>query len=381
MGMVDRGIASDLARLELIRLWLDRQRGFSSAVPYQLIDCPTVIYDLTGEPLFFDFPFVNNSDKIRGSIRVGATYDLPTTVVSIADVTRHLGEAVSGRLVCYAYPRIGFEDESGKLRDAATGEVVPAQGRVERLPTSEPDREGFIRWSLLEYLRQKEANGSADSWAAVEELVGEVRGSDPSLLQAGFRGTRDDLFRRLSPLAQASPLLAPSREQLVRYSSRGKGHPCFELRAQETMWTCAPASARMILAYYRYSFGEDEIAARMGTVPGYQGGTTRSAQAPAITAITGGAVQSASRDFDWPTLSGEIVANRPVKVGERGHAKVCIGFAEQLNGQGGVRARWLRIVDPYPTVVAGSHLGHYYLEDIALGVNEDLVTARLSALP
>ena len=85
------------------------------------------VYDLNGEPLFYDFPVFSSEREPLGLIRTGASrvigipvlsaylgatrWDAHRAIAKASEVVEkeYRGKVISIRLVCYAYPKLGID--------------------------------------------------------------------------------------------------------------------------------------------------------------------------------------------------------------------------------------------------------------------------------
>jgi hypothetical protein len=376
---VEKNRAMEHALMTFRRAWAGKVAGFESWGAVELDPDPLVIYDLNGEPLFFEFSAMDGK-KPFGRIKTAATKRIGATVPTVEfgprpwDPARGTAEAkkkakklypqakIEGvELVCYSYPKIGVRVElKGKklgekslIFDIADGTLVT------RFGADEP--EGQTAWSFLDQITPWQAEEQIRLWDLRDEERKVARTKTRKLFARGFTAKEAEKVKKtfLVPSKYIIPFFS---SKILKFSPRCDTHDCFELYGQKTSVYCAVATGQMILDFYRYHFNQDDIATAMGTGAG---GTSNSGQVAGYQSLSKNClVATYDTSAAWSEAKAEIDANRPVKSGIPGHARACAGWKRQniwIIGQ--PPKRWLQIYDPWPwsaDICAG---GQVYWED------------------
>lgn len=338
--------------------------GLADWAPGKLDRTPQVIYDINGQPLFYDFR-VSRGDATLGYVRVAASRLLGSSVVlsemgerkwSFESAARKLAPKVrkafagakvlSPKLVCYSYPTklaVQFDiDGPGQKRRAIFD--VASLARVPETGEADDRREGFVAWSFYDSLSDKERKRRLARFKRVD--------ADVTRLSARLR--RNILAART--LAGVVDILKPAFRRtvtkLLQYCNHyaythGRSHHCFSLHGQQVDDYCAVATCQMILCYYRYYYSQDDIAPALGY---NAGGGCPPDQSPGYKSLTCNHLDSS---FDssptWEKARDQINLLRPMKSGVPGHARACAGYSytRWLFGAG-LQDKKLYIYDPWP---------------------------------
>lgn len=303
-----------------------------------LRDDPLVIYDVSGDRLFYDFPLLAGDAPV-GYVRTAADARVGTPVVSVersprpwdpaaatAAATRRAGEegatvVYETRVVCYCYPKLGIqitvEGSDGERRtqifDVASGSLV---GEETDDPSDQVGVESYL--------------AGLDVEARLADFA-ESRGPIAQLVAPGEPVNLPKLLAE----ASAEVWLDPACRKTL-------GVPMY---AQITDYNCVPASAEMVLDHYGWNFTQAEIAHAMGTTPG---GTSYAGFVAGIATLTKGTMTPNQPDINWTRaqqwdlVTSELAANRPVFTQMPGHYRVCLAFVSVLFFQ------MLHIHDPWP---------------------------------
>jgi|GEM_PF-2795752 len=324
------------------------------------------VYDLTDVVLFYLFPARIPGAARPGWVRAAAHELVGPPVLAIetpqtlwdpdAALERALTRAQeqfpqtftdTARLVCYSYPKIGVRVA---LRDAGRRSVIYDAVSLEEIPNLGPgEPEGFAAWS---YYQTIVAPRPHERMLIFRQADAELRAAQerlPALLAENLDPqTMVELRQALEGHLDVN--VGPTSSRVLKYSLRCDSpgtHDCFALYAQRTDVFCAVATAQMILDFYRYEFTQDAIAAEMKTGPS---GTGNAEQRVGYETLSrSGLVATIDSTPTWAEAKAEIDANRPVKSGIEGHARVCTGWMRE-NATLSVRPprQWLQIHDPWP---------------------------------
>jgi hypothetical protein len=333
--------------------------GMAAVAAAEIVDPPLTIFDLDGEPLFHDYALVDDWGAVVGTVRAAANKLLgspivsisheppgwdPASAVSMANESLHAdtpkATAVSARLVCYAYPKIGVEltytvgrRKSSELFDAASGTPVAS---------SKSEANQFTRYSLVATLKRQSA-ARLKAFRAAESVVSKL----PDVSGAPLRNPWPVTSIPITSIywtRQATVLLSP----YCSGSPIGLTH-----YAQITNYFCVPASAQMLLEHYGWNYTQNQLATAMGTSAA-QGGTTGSGLTTGFASMTNNQFSltfdsAASHSQQFADAVAEIDANRPLFTQVPHHYRVCVGYSELVTlFLGSVSQQLLYIYDPWP---------------------------------
>ena len=339
------------------------------------------IHDLNGEPLFYEFGVQGRGGEI-GRIKAAASRLVGTGVVTVEQGARHWdpdtatkmalerakdlyprSKAEAKEFVCYCYPKIGIRVEiyGGKGReqgsvifDVSDGSLVTQFG--------DDGIEGQMAYSFLDSFDAHEGHARMSRYDAEDKELDAAREQTPRMFDRDLG--RDEIAKMKVEFAlQSSYTLFPFyASRVLKYGPRCTPHDCFELYAQQTNVYCAVATGQMILDFYRRYFDQTVIAAAMGTGAS---GTSNNGQVAGYESLSNGCLDATyDGSADWAEAKAEIDANRPVKSGTPGHARVCTGWKRQNFWLFGTQPKkWLRIHDPWPWNSNICNGGAVYWED------------------
>ncbi|MCU0632544.1 MAG: hypothetical protein MUC66_06180 [Methanolinea sp.] len=187
MGLISEDHVKDLAQAALIEFVLSgspepNADGWEGA---SIHPEPLIIYDLNGEPLFYQFDVVEHEVPV-GTIKIGASRVLPSSIMTIGFKPRYWDSQqlnknameyfskecpectlVSTIPVCYSYPKIGqkvvFQNPNNTvlnevILDAATGEYV----------------ERNTAWSYYNGVSESDLKKNRDQWIREELIHGQI---------------------------------------------------------------------------------------------------------------------------------------------------------------------------------------------------------------
>lgn len=320
---------------------------------------PETIFDLSGEPLFYDFPVISPRRTKVGLVRASANRVLgvgaPALYVgapawNLRDAARRARrlagrehrEIIESLPVCYAYPKLGIEvrwhdgvrQQGRTIYDAGDLTVVPER--------SEPDLRGPGTWSVYDNLTDEVARRAVDEYARYDDLTDEVLGRLGIVLP---RGTLElvhwDLLQNLV---------------VAVLSFWRTAHLGLTLHGQETAYWCTVATGQMLLEFHGYSYTQSQIATAMGTGTS---GTSWAGEEAGLESLTKKQYDAGS-DFQ-PTFAkakAEIDAQRPFDYSYSKHSMACAGYRQQQIFVLGTKADdALEIYDPWPPTTASGKGG------------------------
>lgn len=299
----------------------------------------TLIYDLNGQPLFYDFPVLSSQREQVGTIRASASRVLgvpaPTTYlggprwnVSRAILWAHKyveselgGKVIDSQPVCYAYPKLGiavnWEDPKGRAQrtviDVGDYSVVP-----ERV---EPEMRGPGAFSVYDNIPEKVVPEAIEKFALYDKLVEELQERAGLDLAAPLE--LDELHTVQTSLIR---LMSLYTTKILTFCTHGYSHECFRLHPQETGHNCVPATGQMILDFWRYYYLQSDVASAMNTS---SWGTGWTDEVNGLESLTCGHFDA--QDDHTPTfdkVKAEINANRPFDYSYSYHAMACAGYRQ-----------------------------------------------------
>lgn len=379
LAPVEKDQAIDHATMTFRRAWAGQIEDLQSWDTVELDPEPLIIYDINGEPLFYEYSATDGKKQI-GRIKASATKRLGSPVPTLElgprpwDPGKGIKQATDNakkafpkasikatQLVCYSYPKIGVrvdlagsgQPQKSLIFDVADGTMVDRFG-IDEL-------EGQCAWSYLDHLSPAEEESRIKLWDLRDQEREVARKKNLKLFSRGFTA-KEALNIKQTFVVESRYIIPFYSSKVIKFGPRCSPHDCFELYAQHTSVYCAVATGQMILDFYRYYFDQDDIATAMGTGAT---GTGNTGQVAGYESLSNNClVATYDTTATWTEAKNEIDANRPVKSGVPGHARACAGWKRQnifLIGQ--PPRRWLKIYDPWPwnaDICAG---GQVYWED------------------
>jgi len=354
---------------------------------------PTVIFDLSGHPLFFDFAVVLGrrplgyariaANQLVGSpgvaLELGARqWDAESAQRKLGSVLRRRfprAQASKPRLVCYSYPKLGLMYELSGSRvpprvifDVASLDVIPERPK-------RPNSEGAYAWSFLESLTDNERSRRLDRYRRHEKARRSLSASARRKLTAAksFPGMLDLIRFKLKKTISRTLQYCDHYDE-----TEPRSHHCFSLHAQEVNDYCAVATCQMVLCYYRYDYTQDDIAPDLGYSSGSGCPSDQSGGWETLTCDHLDASYDTSPT--WEKGRDEIEALHPFKSGIPGHARACAGYSYSSwswPAIGGADKK-LYIYDPWPWNADLKLGGAVYWEDWDTIEHTNYVTARVN---
>ena len=370
---VDRNAARTHAQLQLYSGVATHSRGYAGWDRAKVGSKPTVVYDLSGLPLFYDYT-VHRGRQRTGFVRTSANRALGSPVIStqVTPLGWDMGSArrewaklletkydgyTPGRtrLVCYSYPKLALAAEIRAPKGGSRTLLMDVGDYTEIPPEPGPIYEalGQIPYSVLGELPDELGQKGPSSWNQEDE---EVRG----LIDRAKGALGQDQMYGVAPASRLETIERTYREfelikfysekvlDFCRHSGECHDHECFCLHPQENSVHCARASAQMMLCYWRYCLSQHELAVAFG-VPDSQG-TPPSAIVPGLESVTNNCFDATYHSsVAWSTCTAEIAARRPFMICVPGHARACAGTRTwNIWVVNTAQPRYLYIFDPWP---------------------------------
>jgi hypothetical protein len=351
-----------------------RFQGFEGWEMGRMASRPTVVYDLSGLPLFYDFP-VRRGRSYLGFIRTAANKALGDPVVSTNVMSpgwdmntakselrklvrkKYPKETLRGiRLVCYSYPKLALSANLvSRGRKART--ILMDVGdftEIKAEPGRAKEELGQVAYSLLDEVPDERAKAGPKVWdkttEEVEKLFRKENQLEPKRMYKVAAKKRLEVIDKAVPKFVVKPL--PWFFQKVLdfccHSGGCKDHECFCLHPQENNVHCARASAQMMLCFWRYCYSQHEIAVAFDA-PDNQG-TSPNKIVPGLEELTHYCFDSTRVAIaSWNSCKNEINARRPFMSCIWGHARACAGVKWWNIWPISIpQPRYLYIFDPWP---------------------------------
>jgi len=376
LGAQDFAVKAENARLHaqfhLYSVVSARSRGVERWEQGRMAARPTVIYDLSGLPLFYDFP-VRRGRAYAGFIRTTANKVLGDPVVSTQvtplgwdmrvarnELGKLLQEKYPGystrriRLVCYSYPKLALSAELVSPR-RETKTVLMDVGDFTEIPSEPgPIREelGQVAYSLLDEIPEERQKVGPEIWTKVnrdvEELFRKEERLDPARVYRLPPRERLEVIEKTFVELELITVYTQKVLDFCCHSGVCKDHECFCLHPQENNVHCARASAQMMLCYWRYCYSQHEIAQAYG-VPDDEG-TPPGVIVPGLESLTNNCFDATRHGIaDWATCENEIKERRPFMSCTWTHARACAGTKKwKIWIVNMPQPRYLYIFDPWP---------------------------------
>jgi len=342
---------------------------------------PLTLYDLNGQPLFYDFSIQRPDGTPVGVVRSSARgTEFP--MLDAIMIGKQFFESAAARkaatekvltdyphgvikktsFVCYGYPRVGIlvqleadQKELSVVYDAAMGYRV----KTWEGPFSSPEA-GVLN---------KEDEPEGQPFYSYLEQVPE-RGSSSGLVGiTGHWGSAVSLFERSNPSRLAAFAIAPiGKTHIPRPSIRGSFLPV-PLFGQKTPVYCAVATVQMILEYLGYEgHTQEQIAEAMETGPD---GTTNAGMIRGFKKLTNnGWAQKLDNSPTFEKAETYLAQAIPAKTGIPQHARLLRGWREYLFLDPDTSAishteRFYILNDPYPV-----DSGQFVMENVRKPTND-----------
>jgi hypothetical protein len=300
----------------------------------------TMVYDLNGYPLFYDFPVVSPQHEQIGLIRTSANRVLGAPVSSMyiggprwdagkATIwaeqyvrTKLKGSVLESKLVCYAYPKLGilvqWKNSKGEPK-----RIIVDIGDYTLVPENvEPNMRGPGAISVYDSMTERKIPSALKTFSAYSRVVNRLqRRSRLDLADSHKLEASESIQHHISVI------IPWFTTKIISFCTHGDSHECFHMHGQETDYWCVVATGQMILDFWRYYHSQNDIATAMGTGTG---GTSYTGEVNGLESLTCNHFD-ASSDMS-PTFTkakAQIDANRPFDYSYSYHAMACAGYRQQ----------------------------------------------------
>ena len=363
-GEISLDHARDLAQSALLESILS---GHTAPGPHlwegaSLSPDPLTIYDMNGEPLFYQFDVVCGDDDL-GTVRIGASRVLPSPVMAVVltpgywdreKLNRDAGEfltaecpdctIISAQPVCYRYPKIGqrvIYQEPGSpsptevILDAATAEPV----------------EYAFALSYYDMVSARDLVKNREQWIREEQIhaqvLARVQTPGPGAALSERKAALLALGRSLAEIPRFSDWIDSRYTSSLAGSGTAKGgehYLSLNLHPQETSYYCTVATIQMISEYYGQIYDQQTIARLTGT---YNAGTTTQQEINFFRNVLDMEDTFSDTTPSVAEEKTELDAGRPYDSSVSYpdgliHARACAGYRDDF---GSVK---FRIYDPWP---------------------------------
>lgn len=333
-------------------------RGLDGA---RLATTGTIVYDLSGEPLFMRTPIEGGDAEAYADIALDPRVGGPLLSVSHAEwdskaLFDEAAEALharrrrvtynDARFVAFSFPKIALQflrdgEEVALLELYTWRQVPPARKRRKNEPPGD-----FERWS---YLAEQPPAVLTRNRRRYSKRTKELQKVMPGRELLATRLI--DAERFISQIDRIDLLLSDTRE--LHYSSNNADHhPCYEVRGQQTSVWCVAASTQMLLDFYRYNYLQTRLATELGlgtlTSPTGLPYGNEQLVVDTLEDLTSNAL-SAGMNWSpsWSEFRTEIRANRPLISFIPGHSRTVAGYTR--SGLPWLSPfRGLLVYDPWP---------------------------------
>ena len=338
------------------------------------------LFDINGHLLFYDFALQSGRIQVA-TVRAAASRAVGKPVVSIRlgaqkwDLEaskRRIGEILERRfsqfkvvgttLVCYSYPKVGLmvsmRSDTERLQlvfDISDFSLIPTRPERE-------NSEGVYSWSFLDSLDPRSAETNRKNYEQAASLTKRV-------FEGEYGGESIYRISEIAAVRDFSKLVLKTRAEkklqfCTHYTHDEDGsHHCFILHAQQLSDYCSVATCQMILCYYRYYYGQNDIAPSLGYTSGN-----------GCPADVSGGYESLSNNHlnatydttpSWTEACNQINQLQPMKSGVPGHARAIAGYSRNMFSILGAddSDRKLFVYDPWPWNADLKAGGDVYWED------------------
>lgn len=323
----------------------------------------TLIYDLNGLPLFYDFPVLSGQREQVGTIRASASrvlgVPIPTSYLGGArwNVSRAIlwahkyveselkGRVINSQPVCYAYPKLGIAVNWEDPKDRVQRTIIDVGDYSVVSEKVEPELRGPGAFSVYENIPENEVPAAIKKFSLYDNLVEELQ--ERAKLDLAVSLEYDALHAVQMGLVEMIPFYTTKR---LTFCTHSYTHECFRMHGQETGFWCVVATGQMILDFWRFNYPQSDIATEMGTTAG---GTGYTGEVNGLESLTCSHFD-AQTDFS-PTFNKvktEIDANRPFDYSYSYHAMACAGYRQQnITLLGTTPEQSVYLYDPSPVNV------------------------------
>jgi hypothetical protein len=297
------------------------------------------IYDLNGQPLFYDFTVYSNNDDPVGIVRATASTVLGVPVCSVYlgaprwDIgkanekakklveKKFRAQVASSKLVCYAYPKLGIALEWVDPRKHKRGRTIIDVSDLSIIPEiKRPKARGVGAWSIYDKIPTRKVPGAVKKYALHNNFVSRLKRSKKFDIVKSLSGDKFALAQ-----AQFAKYYSSYEAKILSFCTHSFSHECFRMHGQETDVWCVVATGQMILDFWRYYETQSNIATAMGTGAGGTGWTGEVNGLESLTCNHFDAQSDLNPSFS--KAMKEINANRPFDYSYPRHAMACVGYS------------------------------------------------------
>ncbi len=349
-----------------------RFRNFEGWERGRITAQPTIIYDLAGLPLFYDFG-VQKGRGSAGFIRIAANkiFGDPVVATQMTPWQWDLKEAQNRlqkltqtsyrgytagkvKLVCYSYPKLALSlDLVSPNREPVTVIMDVADFTVVKKTTREAERQsGQVAYSLLDRIPEEQEKLGPKAWNDIHREVQGLFKKIPTLDPANFSGMPpSDRLAVIDKYLLGEKLIQAVTQRIIDFcchTGTCQDHECFCLHPQENNVHCTRASSQMVLCFWRYCCSQHDVAQAFGVTDTQL--TPWGSIAGGLNSLTHNCfTANLNYSVTWAACTDEISNRRPFLSDTGGHTRACAGTKHWnfwIAGQ--PQPRYLYIFDPWP---------------------------------
>lgn len=300
---------------------------------------PVLIYDLSDQPLFYDFPVYSQRFGEVGRIRTSASRVLGIPVPSVYlgavpwnESKAHLkaleliekkyrGRVLSAKVVCYAYPKLGIAvDWTKKRRDDCRRTIIDVSDYSIVPERVEPELRGPGIRSVYDTISSRAVPRAVKQFLKYDELITVVQKEAKVDL---VKSLGYEKFERVQSIL-GEMVISFFYTKILTFCTHNFSHECFRMHGQDNGYYCVVATGQMILDFWRYYYSQNAIATAMGTTTGGTGWAGEVNGLESLTCSHFDAQSDLSPTF--AKVRSEIDANRPFDYSYSYHAMACAGY-------------------------------------------------------
>lgn len=300
---------------------------------------PILIYDLSDQPLFYDFPVYSQRFGEVGRIRTSASrvLGIPVPSVYLGAVPwneskahqnaleliekKYRGRVLSAKIVCYAYPKLGIAvDWTKKGRDDRRRTIIDVSDYSIVPEKVEPELRGPGISSVYDAISPRAVPRAVKQFLKYDKLITVIKKEAKVDL---VKSLGYEKFERVQSIL-SEKVISLFYTKILTFCTHSFSHECFLMHGQDNGYYCVVATGQMILDFWRYYYSQNAIATAMGTTTG---GTGWAGEVNGLESLTCSHFDAQS-DFS-PTFAkvrSEIDANRPFDYSYSYHAMACAGY-------------------------------------------------------
>ncbi|MCA9657964.1 MAG: hypothetical protein KC486_06440 [Myxococcales bacterium] len=365
--LINKAEAFEHATLGVLQSGRGKLPGIDAWQAGAVAKAPTIIYDINGTPLFYDYAVKAGRTQL-GTVRTAASKILGAPDVAYEFGARsidfkglvakllpkvkkaHRGKTIGApRLVCYCYPKLGvLFPLTGPGRERSQA-IYHFSGN--EVPIRDPSTpiEGEFAYSFYDSLKTATRKKNLGVYAVVDDYRAKLT---PALRKSLTTVKSIDLLhRRIEPWRLTSEIVRELAYCPHYATTDARGHHCFSVHGQQKWDYCAVATAQMLLDFFRYHETQDDIAPALG----YSAGSgCPSDQSGGYATLSNNHLKATfDNSATWAKAKAHLQTGNPLKSGIPGHARACAGYAYRRSilipiGGSSITDRRLLIYDPSP---------------------------------